>query len=97
MYETSPVQQVVGEFEVRRVIADSVDNLWESTQEWAGIDERRFLDYFSGKDSGFAIEIGTFRQYEEPLCIERHLGVSPPQSFQYLDSSWPLCLTNQAA
>jgi predicted transcriptional regulator len=91
VYASSPVQQVIGEFDVEQIVSESVEELWESTKEWAGIDRQRFFDYFEDKDTGFAIEIGEFRLYEEPLCLDRHLGVKPPQSFQYLDFSWPLC------
>ena len=97
VYATSSVKKVVGEFDVKRVVSDSVNRLWENTKEWAGIDEQRFFDYFEDVETGYAIEIGNIRRYEEPLCLDRHLGVRPPQSFQYLDFSWPLWPEHSAA
>jgi predicted transcriptional regulator len=90
LYVTTPVQRVVGEFDVSCVIRDDVANLWERTKSAAGIDEAGFFDYFAGKDEGYAIEIGERRIYEEPLDVEKHFGMRPPQSFAYLDFPWPV-------
>ena len=91
VYATSPIRKVLGEFDVKQVVSDSVDQLWENTKKRAGIDRQKFFNYFSNVETGFAIEIGETRQYEEPLCLDCHFGVRPPQSFQYLDFPWPLC------
>ena len=56
---------------------------WCHTQEAAGIDRAAFMEYFSGKSEGYAIEIGGTRRYAEPLDIGRDFGVMPPQSFLY--------------
>lgn len=89
MYATSPVQQVVGEFDVTRILEDDPMNLWERTQSGAGIAEAGFFDYFTDKEKGHAIEIGQVRNYEEPLYLNAHFGIRPPQSFVYLDFPWP--------
>src|SRR5438067_1449468 len=46
VYVTKPVGMVVGEFDVEGVIQGGVQDLWEHTQEAAGIDRERFLNYF---------------------------------------------------
>lgn len=86
VYVTSPVQQVVGEFDVHSVISESVSSLWERTKRFAGIEEDLFLRYFEGKDYGHAIEVGEVRSYSSPFCPIECFGIRPPQSFVYLDS-----------
>lgn len=90
VYVTAPVQSVVGEFDVAEVIREPVDDLWERAQGRAGIDRARFFDYFDGVENGYAIRVGELRKYEEPLALDAHFGVKPPQSFMYLDFPWPV-------
>jgi predicted transcriptional regulator len=81
---SSPVMQVVGEFSVDGIIADDVDALWYRTEAHAGIGRDVFLNYFSGKDKGYAIKIGNVTRYDEPRDLQATYGVRPPQSFLYL-------------
>src|SRR5450755_1643149 len=67
VYITSPTCLVVGEFDVTDVISDSVGDLWNRTNQHAGIDRERFFDYFTGRDVGHAIAIGSVRRYRTPL------------------------------
>ena len=83
VYITSPVCQVVGEFDVEEVLADSVAALWIRTKSYAGINRRRFFEYFKGRNTGYAIVIGNVRRYRRPLDIAT-FGVRPPQSFVYV-------------
>jgi predicted transcriptional regulator len=84
VYMSSPVMQVVGEFNVEGIITDDVQSLWDQTEEHAGIERDVFMDYFSGKDKGHAIKIGSVRRYSEPRDLRARYGVRPPQSFLYL-------------
>lgn len=90
IYATSPVQRVVGEFDVCGIMRDAVSDLWARTKSAAGIEHAQFFRYFEGKDAGYAIKVGDVRLFEEPLDLERHFGIRPPQSFRYLDFPWPL-------
>jgi predicted transcriptional regulator len=91
VYVTAPVQRVIGEFDVKRVHYEPVQALWDKTALVAGIDEERFMTYFDGRSHGYALEVGKIRRYSEPLQLGVHFGVVPPQSFMYLDFSWPRC------
>jgi len=84
IYASAPVRQVVGEFDVLAVISGSPQSLWERTRQYAGVDEDAFFRYFSGRQTGHAIQIGELRPYAEPFCPLKRLGVKPPQSFLYL-------------
>ncbi len=84
VYATAPVSQVVGEFEIEAIIHESLRSLWRKTKDGAGISEEYFFDYFKEKTMGYAIEIGRFRRYKSPFGLKEVLGLTPPQSFQYL-------------
>ena len=85
VYASSPVKKLIGEFEIDTIISDEPINLWRETQRHAGISKKRFFEYFSNTSMGYAIKVKNYQPYDTPLFIEESLGVSPPQSFMYLD------------
>lgn len=85
VYASSPVKKIIGEFEIDKIISGDPFNLWRETQIHAGINKKRFFEYFSNTSMGYAIKVKNYMPYETPLPIEESLGVSPPQSFMYLD------------
>ena len=86
VYASSPVQKVIGEFEIETIINAGLEELWEQTNDHAGINEDFFFKYFSNKKNGFAIQIKEVKKYRKPLCLRRDFNATPPQSFMYLDS-----------
>lgn len=84
VYISSPVMQVVGEFAVDGIISDDVEALWCRTEAQAGIGRDKFMEYFAGRDVGYAIRIGKVERYEKPRDLQKMYGVRPPQSFMYL-------------
>ena len=84
VYASSPVQKVIGEFEIEHIISDDLDSLWAKTKKFAGISRAYFDEYFVDKEIGFAIKIKKTKKYRNPLCLKKDLGLLPPQSFLYL-------------
>jgi len=85
VYASAPISKVIGEFEIDTIIYDDIPSLWDKTSEFAGIEEDYFLDYFEGKEFGYAILIKKIRIYDNPLCIRTHFQLAPPQSFAYIN------------
>lgn len=83
VYASSPVQKVIGEFDIEHIINDKLEELWELTHIHAGITEEYFYEYFQDKDSGFAIKIKEFRKYKIPKDLKEDFNLLPPQSFSY--------------
>lgn len=83
VYSSSPVQQVIGEFEIERIINHDIDTLWGLTQEEAGITEDHFYKYFGDRLEGFAIQIKKVKKYKTPKCLRTDFNLFPPQSFAY--------------
>ena len=83
VYASSPVQQVIGEFEIDEVLNYDLTTLWNLTQEFSGISEEFYYDYFANKEHGFAIKIKNTKRYNNPKCLKTDFNLSPPQSFAY--------------
>ncbi|WP_337043762.1 ASCH domain-containing protein [Emticicia sp. 17c] len=87
VYASSPMQKVIGEFEIKRILLNDLDSLWEKTEKYAGISKAYFDSYFINKKIGYAIEVKSIIKYDEPLCLKNDLQIkTPPQSFMYLKS-----------
>jgi predicted transcriptional regulator len=85
LYASSPVQMIIGEAEVGEVICDTPEAVWRRTHGEAGICEREFLDYFSGRERAYAIRIKSSKRYERPLDPRQLMpGFRAPQSFAYV-------------
>lgn len=83
VYASSPVRQVIGEFEIDEVLNYDLSTLWDLTQEHSGISEEFYYDYFANKEQGFAIKIKKTRKYRKPKCLREDFNLFPPQSFAY--------------
>ena len=87
VYASSPIQKVIGEFEIDEIMADSPEHLWCETSKDAGISKSYFDQYFADKGTGYAIRIKSVKKYTNPLCLLSDFKIThPPQSFQYLPS-----------
>lgn len=84
VYASSPIQLVIGEFEIETIMSDSPEKLWKKTHRFAGIDEDFFYKYFAERENGFAIKIKKTKKYKKALCLREHFHLTPPQSFLYL-------------
>jgi len=84
VYASSPVQKIIGEFEIETIIKEKVNRLWNLTKDFSGISEEYFFEYFINKEDGFAIKIKRTKKYKRPLSIKEDFNATPPQSFMYL-------------
>jgi len=85
MYATKPVGKVVGEFEIEGVLSECPDDLWSLTADFAGISRRFFNEYFSGRETAYAIKVRSARRYDSPIDLDSLIaGGVAPQSFRYL-------------
>ncbi len=85
VYASSPVQKVIGEFDIDYVLNDGVDSVWEKTKNYAGISRDFFMEYFGDKEKAYAIKVKECRRYERGLNLQEMFGINyPPQSFVYV-------------
>lgn len=90
MYASSPAQELVGSFTFDDIVKGPPAELWREFGEQSGIkSESRFMDYFSGNSTGYAIAIDEVTALESP--IDPHQEVAnfrPPVSFQYVNGDF---------
>ncbi len=85
VYASSPVQKIIGEFEIETIINEELNRLWSLTKDYSGISEDYFFEYFNNKKDGFAIKIKRVKKYKTPMSIKDDFNATPPQSFMYLN------------
>ncbi|MFD0752009.1 ASCH domain-containing protein [Mucilaginibacter calamicampi] len=83
VYASSPVQRVIGEFEIGEILKCDKAQLWELTKKESGITEDFFFKYFEQKVEGYAISIKNTITYDAPRCLKEYYNLLPPQSFAY--------------
>jgi predicted transcriptional regulator len=83
VYSSSPVQKVIGEFQIEQIIKHDLETLWDVTKEFSGITEKYFYDYFADREHGFAIKIKKKTRFKVPKCLREDYNLTPPQSFAY--------------
>lgn len=84
IYASSPVQKVVGEFEIDSILNLDLETLWNRTKKFAGITKEYFMEYFESKEKGYAIKIKSTKKYKDGFSLEERFNAKPPQSFLYL-------------
>jgi predicted transcriptional regulator len=86
VYASSPVQKVIGEFEIGEIFKFDLKTLWDKTKEHSGITEDYFYEYFENREQGFAIQIKNQVRFTKPKCLRKDYNLTPPQSFSYWNS-----------
>lgn len=84
VYASSPVQKVIGEFEIEDILSSTPENIWKKTKYNSGISEDYFKDYFLNKEIAYAIKIKGVKKYDQPFDLKEKFDLIPPQSFVYL-------------
>lgn len=86
IYSTAPVKKIIGEVEVKEVICDSPDRLWEKTENYSGISKSKYMKYFEHKSIAYAYKLGKVIAYDNPKEL-KDIGICfYPQSYVYLDN-----------
>jgi predicted transcriptional regulator len=80
------VQRIVAIAAVEDVVRTTSWNLWKhSAARGGGLSRSELLDYFEGKEEGYALLLGEVTVLPEPLLPgELFSPFTPPQSFRYL-------------
>lgn len=84
VYASSPVQQIIGEFEIADILCEETELLWDMTQQFSGISKEFYDQYFTNKDKAFAIQVGKVKKYDKPKSLLDYDIYYAPQSFAYL-------------
>jgi predicted transcriptional regulator len=84
VYASSPIQKIIGEFKIDKILNDDVETIWKITEHMAGITKDCYYEYFANRDKAFAIQIGVTKKYNKPKILADFNLDFTPQSFVYL-------------
>lgn len=84
VYASSPIQRVIGEFEIDNILSSDPSKIWEQTKKYSGISEDFFYKYFADREIAHAIKIKNIKKYKRSLHLQSNFNVVPPQSYVYL-------------
>lgn len=84
VYASSPIQRVIGEFEIDDILSFDPNEIWRQTKKHSGISEEFFYEYFANRAIAHAIKIKNPKKYKQPLNLKDNYNVVPPQSYLYL-------------
>jgi predicted transcriptional regulator len=84
VYASAPVKRVVGEFEIKDILSDDVECIWEQTKDYSGITKEFYNSYFQNKKTANAIQIGHLKKYEKTRPLSDYNIQQAPQSFCYI-------------
>lgn len=87
VYSSSPEQKVVGEFEIDKIIYDTIDNLYKLREEYEGAEKGAFISYYYGKEKGYAIKIKNVKLYLHAKELADFGVKVAPQNFVYINKS----------
>lgn len=87
IYATLPIGRIVGQFDIKGVISDQPEKVWEKTRTRAGISRASFEAYFFGKKVAHAVAISKVKRYQRPIPLEELApNAVAPRSFRYLSA-----------
>lgn len=84
VYASNPVKRVIGEFSIADILTDDVESIWKITEQYSGISEKFYNQYFENKDMANAIKVGEVIRYKTPKLLSDFEIEYAPQSFVYL-------------
>ena len=84
IYATSPVKAVIGEVELIDVIEGNIEQVWQETNEFAGISRSAYDEYYNKRQIAVAYKLGNICKYKEPKKLIDFGLHYVPQSFAYL-------------
>ena len=84
IYATFPVMKVVGEADVKEVLVSSPKEIWDKTQNKAGINKDFFDEYYDNRVFAVAYQLINIVKYEYPKELLDYGIKTAPQSFVYV-------------
>ena len=84
IYATSPVQAIVGWFEVSEIVRRKPSTLWRRYRSIAGVSAAEFRKYYEGSEQGAAILVGNVGALSSPARLSAVRVSRPPQNFCYV-------------
>lgn len=90
-YISSPDKNIKAISKIEKIVGAHLDVLWDEVKERASVTHEEFMEYFKGKDHGYAIYFSQTEQLKNPIKLESIKEIIPgfraPQSFRYFSQT----------
>ncbi len=90
-YISSPDKNIKAISKINKIINARLDLLWETVKDDASVTHEEFMEYFEGKEHGYAIYFSKIEKLENPIKLENIKEIVPgftaPQSFRYFSQA----------
>lgn len=89
LYSSTPVKAIVGIAYLSEIARLDPPELWDRHGSRSGVTSGEFDSYFDGTDIAYGLFLGHARTATRPVPLTtlRALGITPPQSWRYLDAA----------
>ena len=84
VYSSFPIQKVVGELIIKRVLYDKKSKIWNKTNRYGGITKTKYDKYFENCNYAVAYEIEKAILYNKQKDLKDFNVKMPPQSYVYI-------------
>ena len=97
VYASSPVEKVLGSFEVAAVDIDCVEALWVRYADVGCITRDDFREYYAGRERGVALGVRHVVALADPLPLAALVLTGPLRSFMHVGHQVPDDLRQRSA
>ena len=84
VYSSFPIQKVVGELIIKRVLYDKKSKIWNKTNRYGGITKTKYDKYFENCNYAVAYEIEKAILYNKQKDLKDFNVKMAPQSYVYI-------------
>ena len=84
VYSSSPIQKVVGELKIEKVLYDKKSIIWNKTNRYGGITKTKYDKYYENCDYAVAYEIEKAILYDKQKDLKDFNVQMAPQSYVYI-------------
>lgn len=84
LYVTRPVMKIVGMADIKNILENDLNVIWEIVKHNIGISEKEFYHYFNGKSKAIAYELENIITFEIPKQLSEFGIKTTPQTFVYV-------------
>lgn len=88
IYATAPEKRIVALIEVDYIIQGPLEEIWEKTKKYSGINKDHYYSYYNGGKTATAIKFKNVYKLERPIVVSSFDYIkNAPQSFMYIKES----------
>lgn len=85
IYATSPIKKVVGEVEVKEIMEEDKNKLWNITKDYSGTNKKSYDLYYKNSIKAIVYKLGKVTIYDKEKTLKDFKIKYAPQSYVYLD------------